>query len=245
MFRSKTSTARCTVSTLVVAELVPLGPLHACEPLDRLPEGLHALHERRAVGSIRQPRHPLLETLQAGPQVLRLFAHARSHRADHPDPPRGICRCRSPHRCSMLWSVLVLIPSRSAARVLLLLSAARVRSTNCFSTSRRGRPIGAVSLSESPLHDATGATGDVPGRILAVIMSPSQAMNARSTTLRSSRTLPGHACDMRIFSVASSTPVMRLSYLALNSSMKPVTRRGMSSTRWRSGGTARVKTLSR
>ena len=53
-------------------------------------------------------------------------------------------------------------------------------------------------MSESPLHDATGATGDVPGRILAVITSPSQAMNARSTTLRSSRTLPGHACDMRM-----------------------------------------------
>ncbi len=89
------------------------------------------------------------------------------------------------------------------------------------------------------------ATGEVLGRYRGVSTSPSQAMKARSTTLRSSRTLPGQACAIRILSVASSAPVMRLSYLPLNSSMKPVTISGMSSIRWRSGGTARVKTFSR
>jgi len=49
----------------------------------------------------------------------------------------------------MLCRVLVLISSRSAARVLLLCSAASVRSTNCFSTSRRGKPIAMVSVSGS------------------------------------------------------------------------------------------------
>src|SRR6478672_2780606 len=80
----------------------------------------------------------------------------------------------------MSCRVLVLISSRSAARVLLLFSAARVRSTNCFWTSRRGRPIAIVSVSGSTCQAATG--GKMPSGSRGTITSPSQAMNARSTT---------------------------------------------------------------
>ncbi len=107
--------------------------------------------------------------------------------------------------------------------------------------------MGAVRESGSPLHAVGVAALDVlpPGSMRGVMTSPSHAMNARSTTFRSSRTLPGQLCDIRTFKVASSTPETRLSYLPLNSSMKPVTSRGMSSMRCRSGGTVSVNTFSR
>src|SRR5260370_7857622 len=54
----------------VVAELVPPGPLHAFEPLDRLPEGLHALDEHPAAGSTPHPRPPLPNTLHPDPPLL-------------------------------------------------------------------------------------------------------------------------------------------------------------------------------
>jgi len=103
-----------------------------------------------------------------------------------------------------------------------------------------------VRESGSPLQAVGTVAAEAPlGSMRGTITSPSQAMNARSTTLRSSRTLPGQLWDMSTLRVASSTPETRLSYLPLNSSMKPVTSSGMSSIRCRSGGTVSVNTFRR
>ncbi len=61
-------------------------------------------------------------------------------------------------------------------------------------------------------------------------------MTARSRVFLSSRTLPGHGAISSAACAASSTPPMRLSYLALNSSMNAWMRSGISSRRSRSGG---------
>jgi len=84
---------------------------------------------------------------------MSLFA--RAHRAIMPTP--GEVPVQEPTNAAECCGALVLIPSRSAERVLLFLSSGRA-STNVLDLAQ-GQAIGAVSISESPIHDATAPPG--------------------------------------------------------------------------------------
>ena len=134
-------------------------------------------------------------------------------------------------------SALGFKPSRSAAP-----PVPRIRHPLPSSTLR----MWAISTSTSLLlfdakaaGNATGAIGMTSGPFgLATII-------ARSTTLRSSRTLPGHECCCSSATQSLSMLLTGFPKRFENSSTKRQTRSGMSPGRSRSGGTRTGKTLSR
>src|SRR5262249_48100441 len=93
-------------------------------------------------------------------------------------------------RFSLLCSVFKLMPSSSAARGLFPLVGLSVTSMSCCSASATVRP------GASPRRGPPGCAGRVTsmsrGRSSVVMKWPLATMVARSMTLRSSRTLPGH-----------------------------------------------------
>ena len=112
----------------------------------------------------------------------------------------------TPYSFSLLCSVFRLMPRISAARVLLLLVASSV--------FRIKQPLGFIhggSHSETHrvgfLHGARGTTCPKPGgRCLGSMTAPSHTMTARSSVLRSSRTLPGHECAWKALITGSLIP---------------------------------------
>src|SRR5262245_51564533 len=183
------------------------------------------------------------------PQVCdgRRHHDQQDHDGERQDLPRAEAQ---PHAAqelylwSLLCSVLRLMPRISAARALLPPVCLRVRKISSRSASSTVVPTG--STRSPSVADATGSVG-VPsgGRCSARTRPPEHTLTARSITLRSSRTLPGHRCRRSTSSALSSTPRTPRPCRSLNSSTNACARSGRSSTRSRSGGSEMAKTLSR
>ena len=94
-------------------------------------------------------------------------------------------------RFSLLCSVFKLMPSISAARVLLLPAASSVATISLRSASSTVIPGAIVT----PLDTGSTLRGAGPkrGRCCGSMNSPRARIVARSMTLRSSRTLPGQS----------------------------------------------------
>src|SRR5882724_13031736 len=165
-------------------------------------------------GAERQPSH----VREMGNR--RRHDDQQDHDGERQDLPRAERQTHA-NQALYLWSllckVLRLMPSTSAARVLLPPVCLRVRRISSFSASSTVVPIGRTR--SASVAAATGSLGaPKSGRCSARTSSPEQTITARSITLRSSRTLPGHRCRRRTSSALSSTPRTLRPCRSLNSS---------------------------
>src|SRR5215467_7925077 len=96
-----------------------------------------------------------------------------------------------PYSLSLLCKVFKLMPRISAARVLLLFVDSSVLMISRRSASPTVVPTPTRIESASSTDGRNGAWPNPGGRCLVSITAPSQTITARSSVLRSSRTLPG------------------------------------------------------
>src|SRR5580692_2956314 len=140
-----------------------------------------------------------------------------------------------PYSLSLLCSVFRLMPSRSAARVLLFPVAPSVCKISSRSIATTVVPTGNLMAAKS-LGPFVEVFPNSPGREDREIKSFSHIIAARSSTLRSSRIFPGHVWLIKMSITSAPTPRTCLPCLALTSRKICSTSRGMSSLWSRSGG---------
>ena len=174
------------------------------------------------------------------PRVARAPASALGHDAVSRSSVRAVGWERS-RRFSHRYIDRRLMPNRRAAAALLPRASRSACSTcaRCAFVRKAGSHVEALAAGADSVN--TGGVGvSIAGGIAAstsrsLSIFPSLSKHARSITLRSSRTLPGHGACSSVRSAAAVMPMSGRLSRSVTSRRNTAERYGMSSRRSRSG----------